>query len=83
MLLRAKLPPLPYQAVQWSAKNRLQSPSQSFPNVQVNSPSSTSIYAVLVDGINSLKPSENAIYSKICALRKGDITTNSSFDAPS
>ena len=34
-------------------------------------PSSTSIYAVLVDGINSLKPSENAK----CALRKGDITT--------
>ena len=33
------------------------------------------MYAVLLDGINSLKPSENAIYLQICALNKGDITT--------
>ena len=81
--LRTERPPLPYHAAQWSAENRLQTPNQTFPNVQIDSLPLLPSARHFVDAIHSVKPSQNAIYSKICALRKGDITTNSSFDVPS
>ena len=33
-----ELPPLAYQTMEWSAENRLQTPNQSFPNIQIDFP---------------------------------------------